>query len=112
MGDNAFCSPDKYIKINVVDIDVFVTATLMPAAKDKHVTVGGNDGNTYRNALPKADPAAKKGKMNPPRYPPATEKEIVTSLAKPTKRHLVQESISKPISPVVGKTCSRVLAGS
>ena len=57
----------RYAKISVVANEVLVIATLIPAAKHKQASCGGNEGNTKHSALPKAAPAAKKGKINPPR---------------------------------------------
>ena len=56
----------RYAKISVVANEVLVIATLILAAKHKQAICGGREGNTNTNALPKAAPAAKKGKINPP----------------------------------------------
>mmetsp|Transcript_27438 Transcript_27438/g.39285 ORF Transcript_27438/g.39285 Transcript_27438/m.39285 type:complete len:132 (-) Transcript_27438:1222-1617(-) len=86
-------------------------ATLIEHAKQRHDTSISIEGHTNVKALPNAAPAANRGKMKPPRKPPATEKDIATNLANPTKRQLAHEFISKPMSPEVGNTCSNDLAG-
>jgi hypothetical protein len=70
---------------------VRVIPTLMAAAKERQDRETGMDGNTVQNARPNAAPLAKKGNMNPPRYPPATEQEIAINFPKATIRH------SKPL---------------
>ena len=55
---------------------VLVMATLMPAAQQRVAITGERSGKMKHRARPNAAPAAKKGKMNPPRYPPATVKEF------------------------------------
>ena len=82
---------------------VLVMATLIPAAKQRVAMTGESVGNTKHRALPKAAPAAKKGNMKPPRYPPATVKEMANSLHTPRIRQLCKESASKPRSPAVGQ---------
>lgn len=94
-----------------VERDVRVMATLIEAAKQRHATGMGMLGKRNVNALPNAAPAAKKGKMKPPRYPPATVNEMATSFANPTKKQVRKEFISNPKSPDVGKTCANDFAG-
>mmetsp|Transcript_17994 Transcript_17994/g.22375 ORF Transcript_17994/g.22375 Transcript_17994/m.22375 type:complete len:105 (-) Transcript_17994:1291-1605(-) len=96
-------SPDKKANINVVPKLVLVMATLIPAAKHKHATGTGILGNKKHNALPKAAPAVKKGKMKPPLYPPATVNEMAINLQMPTVNALKHDVISKFSKPDVGK---------
>lgn len=110
-GPIAFCWAQRYISMIGVDNAVRVIATLIAHAKHRHDTGVKTEGKRKVNALPNAAPEAKRGKMNPPLNPPATEKEIATNLANPTKRHDRKDFISKPNSPVVGKTWGNNLAG-
>mmetsp|Transcript_8215 Transcript_8215/g.17177 ORF Transcript_8215/g.17177 Transcript_8215/m.17177 type:complete len:302 (+) Transcript_8215:403-1308(+) len=91
--------------------DVRVMDTLIPAAKHKHANCTGIPGMIEVRALPKAAPAAKKGKMKPPRYPPATVAEMATILQTPTRKAFHPVSISNPMRPEVGQMCSRSAAG-
>mmetsp|Transcript_38349 Transcript_38349/g.67296 ORF Transcript_38349/g.67296 Transcript_38349/m.67296 type:complete len:94 (+) Transcript_38349:172-453(+) len=63
----ANCSPARKANINEVASAVLVIATLMPAAKQRHAITGESVGNTKQRARPKAAPAAKNGKIYPPR---------------------------------------------
>ena len=83
---------------------VLVIATLMPAAKHRIAILGESVGKTKQSARPKAAPAVKKGNMKPPRYPPATVREMAKSLQRPTMIQVAHEFISNPISPAVGHT--------
>mmetsp|Transcript_37808 Transcript_37808/g.66296 ORF Transcript_37808/g.66296 Transcript_37808/m.66296 type:complete len:114 (+) Transcript_37808:329-670(+) len=77
--------------------------TSIPAAKHNVASGTLTLGKIDVKQRPKAAPAAKKGKITPPRYPPATAKLIVTILATPTMKALSPEFISKPINPGVGQ---------
>ena len=94
-----------------MDNAVRVMATLIEHAKHKQDTGIKTVGKRKVKARPNAAPAAKSGKIKPPRNPPATENDIAINLANPTTRQDRKEFISKPISPVVGKTCGNSLAG-
>ncbi len=94
-----------------VDNAVRVIATLIEHAKHRHDTGVKTEGKRKVNALPNAAPEAKRGKINPPLKPPATENDIATNLAAPTNRHDKKEFISKPNSPAVGKTWGNISAG-
>ncbi len=83
---------------------VLVIATLMPAAMHRVAILGESVGKIKQSARPKAAPTVKKGNMKPPRYPPATVREIARSLQMPAMTQFVHEFISKPISPAVGHT--------
>ena len=100
--DIAFCSPERKQRIIGVASEVRVIPTLMAAAKDKQAIGIGMLGNRQHRALPKAAPEAKKGKMKPPRYPPATVNEIAMSFATATTKACHPVSISKLNKPVVG----------
>merc|ERR1719356_495849 len=103
-GATRFTSPLKFIRIIVVAIDVFVKLVLMLAAKQRQTTTGLSDGKRKTKALPNAAPTQNRGKIKPPRNPPAIVKEIATNLNIPTITAFEKEFISKPIRPDVGKT--------
>jgi len=102
--DIAFGSPARKQRMTGVASAVRVIPTLIPAAKDRHARGMGIPGKIVHNALPKAAPDAKKGKMKPPRYPPATVKEMAMSFVNPTMSAWKPFSISNPNRPVVGHT--------
>lgn len=85
--------------------EVRVMATLMPAAQQSVARMGLTLGKMKQIARPKQAPAAKNGKMKPPRYPPATVNEMATSFAKPAMTHICHDVSSNPIKPLVGQTC-------
>mmetsp|Transcript_129 Transcript_129/g.206 ORF Transcript_129/g.206 Transcript_129/m.206 type:complete len:91 (-) Transcript_129:872-1144(-) len=84
----AFGSPARKHKIIGEARDVRVIPTLMAAAKERQDKETGTEGNIVQNARPKAAPLAKKGNMNPPRYPPATVQEIAINFPNATRRHV------------------------
>lgn len=101
-GGRALLSPDKAVRISVVAKAVRVMDTLMPAAKHREAMIGDKLGKRFESPLPKAAPAVKKGKINPPRNPAATVKEIAIIFATPRIMAVQNEFISKPIKPPVG----------
>ena len=102
---------DRKARMSVLARLVLVMATLIPAAKQRQQICTGIAGIMECRQRPKAAPAAKKGKMYPPRKPPATVNEMAMSLRTPTRKALKGVSISKPRRPEVGNTFGKVLAG-
>ena len=93
MAGKARGSPDKKVKTNVVPRADRVIATLQPAATHR-VDMHNSKPVTCVMACPIAIPAHIRGKMKPPRRPPATVNEMDMSFAKPMRGILNVELIS------------------
>lgn len=95
--------PERKVRTRLVPKAARVIATLVPAAMQSVASPKGKP--VHREiALPTATPANIRGKIKPPRRPPATVKLIAASFAKPTRRLFAAESDSKPNIPDVGHT--------
>ena len=110
-GGTAIGSPGKNAKMSVVASVVRVMATFMAAAVHRMTICTGivEGKKKYRNR-PKAEPAHMRGKIYPPRSPPATVNEMATSFAHPIRNTCNGLESSNPVSPVVGQMFGKSFA--
>ena len=106
--DMAFGSPArKQRMIGVARTVRVIPSTLRAAGKERHTSGIGMPGMTQQRAFPKAAPAAKNGKMKPPRYPPAAVNETAITFAKPITGAWYPFSISSRSWPYMSASAGR-----